>query len=89
MKELMAADFPRDEYLGRFQRTQAALREDGIDALFLTSRQNLRYFAGLRDGAWDAAHFYFLLVLPATGDPVLMVGAGFFLVGRYLVENSD
>ncbi len=88
MKELMAADFPRDEYLDRFQRTQAALCEDGIDALFLTGRHNLRYFAGLRDGAWDAAHFYFLLVLPATGDPVLMVGAGFqHLVKQCWIED--
>ena len=88
MKELMAADFPRREYTGRCARTQKILQQRGIDALFLTHRSNLRYFAGLRDGAWDAAHFYFLLVLPATGDPVLLVSDGFqHLVKQCWVED--
>jgi len=35
--------------VARYARTQAALKERGVDALFLTGRSNLRYFAGLRD----------------------------------------
>ena len=75
--ELWFPDFPYDEYTARHSRTQAALKSHGIDALFLTQRQNLRYFAGLRDGSWDAYHFYFLAILPAEGPPVLLVANGF------------
>ena len=76
-KELWFPDFPYDEYAARYARAQEALKSHGIDALFLTQRQNLRYFAGLRDGSWDAHHFYFLTVLPAEGSPVLLAANGF------------
>jgi len=77
LKEPRFPDFPREEYVARYARTQQVLKRRGLDALFLTQRQNLRYFAGLRDGAWDAHHFYFLTLLPAEGDPVLFVANGF------------
>ena len=83
MKELMFPDFPRDEYVARYARTRQVLEERGMDALFLTGCQNLRYFAGLRDGAWEAPHFYFLVILPAEGEPVLLVSNGF----QHLVEQ--
>ena len=88
MKELMSPDFPHDEYIARYARTQAVLEQHGMDALLLTGRQNLRYFAGLRDGAWDAPHFYFLTLLPASGDPVLMAANGFqHLVKQCWIED--
>lgn len=77
MRELWYPDFPLDEYTARYARTQAALKARGMDALFLTERQNLRYFAGLRDGSWDAGHFYFLSILPAEGSPVILTPLGF------------
>jgi Xaa-Pro aminopeptidase len=77
VKELHYPDFPRAEYLARYARMQQILKQHKLDALFLTNRQNLRYFAGLRDGAWDAPHFYFLTLLPAEGEPVLFVANGF------------
>ena len=88
MDELMAPDFSYEEYAVRYARTQDALKRYGIDALFLTGRQNLRYFAGLRDGAWDASHFYFLTILPVEGEPVLMVSNGFqHLVKQCWIED--
>ncbi len=88
MKELKFLDFPRAEYVQRYARIQQILSEKGIDALFLTNRSNLRYFAGLRDGAWDAHHFYFLTILPAEGLPVLMVAHGFeHLVKQCWIED--
>jgi Xaa-Pro aminopeptidase len=77
MKELHYPDFPREEYVARYARTQKTLKAHGLDALLLTQRQNLRYFAGLRDGAWDAYHFYFVTLLPAEGEPVLFAANGF------------
>jgi len=84
MKRTLFPDFPVDEYTDRYARTQQALKAHGIDALFLTQRQNLRYFAGLRDGAWDADHFYFLTILPSEGTPLLLVPTGF----QNLVQQS-
>ena len=77
MKELHYPDFPRNEYIARYARMQETLKAHGLDALLLTQRQNLRYFAGLRDGAWDAYHFYFVTLLPAEGEPVLFAANGF------------
>ena len=77
MKELQFPDFPRDEYVERLARTQQMLQERQIDALFLTQRANLRYFAGLRDGTWDAYHFYYFVIMPAQGEPVMLVANGF------------
>ena len=88
MKKLAFPDFPRAEYEQRYERIQRILREKGMDALFLTNRSNLRYFTGLRDGAWDAYHFYFLTLLPVEGPPVLMVGHGFeHLVKQCWIED--
>ena len=84
----MAPDFAHEEYVVRYTRIQKTLKRQGIDALFLSGRQNLRYFAGLRDGAWDAPHFYFLILLPAEGEPVLMVSNGFqHLVKQCWIED--
>ena len=77
MKELRFADFPASEYAQRYARIQRSLTALGIDALILTGRSNLRYFAGLRDGAWDANHFYFPAIIPAQGEPVLLAANGF------------
>ena len=77
VKQLWFPDFPIDEYTDRYARAQKVLKSRGIDALFLTQRQNLRYFTGLRDGPWDAYSFYFLTILPAEDAPVLLVPDGF------------
>ncbi|MCL5997016.1 MAG: Xaa-Pro peptidase family protein [Chloroflexi bacterium] len=88
MKELMFPDFPRAEFVARYERTQQAMKRHGLDALYLTQRQNLRYFAGLRDGAWDAYHFYFLTILPSEGAPILLVANGFnHLVKQCWIED--
>ncbi len=88
MKEILFGDFRYEEYTARYARIQRTLAQHGLDALFLTQRQNLRYFAGLRDGAWDAYHFYFLTLLPAEGDPVLFAALGFnHLVKQCWIED--
>jgi Xaa-Pro aminopeptidase len=88
MTELAFPDFPAAEYVSRYTRTQQVLKQHGLDALFLTDRQNLRYFVGLRDGTWDANHFYFLTLIPAEGTPVLFVANGFnHLVQQCWIET--
>ena len=76
-KELWFPDFPYEEFTTRHARTQAALKSHGMDVPFLTQRQNLRHFAGLRHGSWDAYHPYFLIILFAEGHPVLLAANGF------------
>ena len=62
------AEFPRSEYEDRVSRAQTAMQERGIDALLLTGKENLRYFAGgpLTELTIDCYNTFFLL-LPA--DP--------------------
>ena len=88
MKQLEFSDFPPQEYVERYRRLQVVLKRACVDGLLLTGRSNLRYFAGLRDGAWDASHFYFPVVLPAEGEPVLMTSDGFqHLVKQCWIED--
>lgn len=76
MKILKYADFPVEEYLSRFDKARKLMQGENIDALFLTQRENLRYFAGFRDGAWGVKHFYYCCLLPADEDikPMLYLG---------------
>ncbi|MFN0166535.1 MAG: M24 family metallopeptidase [Bryobacteraceae bacterium] len=78
-KEALFPDFPREEYLARWRRAREAIKAAGMDALLLSNQENLRYFAGFHQGAWECKHFYFFLLLPAdeTIPPVLLFANGF------------
>jgi Xaa-Pro aminopeptidase len=56
----------------RIRRTQAAMVDDGVDGLIVTPGPDLRYLSG-----YDATPLERLtaLVVPASGDPVLVVPA--------------
>ena len=77
MKELMAPDFAHEEYVVRYARIQKILKRQGIDALFLSGRQNLRYFAQSARWRLGCTALLFLTLLPVEGEPVLMVSNGF------------
>ena len=63
-------EFSESEYLERVRRVQAEMLARGMDALLLTGKENLRYFAGapLTELTLDNFNTFFL-VLPA--DPAL------------------
>lgn len=73
------AEFPLSEYAARVERARAEMARRGLDALLLTARENLRYFAGgpLTELFIDAYNTFFLL-LPADPaiDAALMMSCG-------------
>jgi Xaa-Pro aminopeptidase len=56
----------------RIRRTQAAMADEGVDGLIVTPGPDLRYLTGY---AATALERLTALVLPAAGDPVLVVPA--------------
>ena len=73
MKKPKYPDFPVEEYIARSDQAKRLMREKNVDALFLTQRENLRYFAGFRDGAWGAKHYFYCCLLPANEDTEQML----------------
>ena len=68
------AAFPREEYQARFEKAQKLMQRDGIDAMILTSKENVVYFSGIETVGWDSKHRPLAVVLPATGtQPAIII----------------
>ncbi len=65
--------FPREEFVQRCARAQKAMSAHGIDALFLTSEPDVRYFSGFLTRFWESPTRPWYLILPARGDPVAVI----------------
>ena len=57
------------EYQARIARAQALMREQGIDALYLDTSTNLRYFTGIELKLTERLHG---AVIPARGEPAYL-----------------
>ncbi|MES1945649.1 Xaa-Pro aminopeptidase [Salinisphaera sp. PC39] len=64
--------FSDAEFRERRDRVRAALSERGLDAILITSPENIYYLVGLDHMGYFA---YQMLVLPAKGEPVLITRA--------------
>lgn len=67
-----AAPIGKDEYAARIVRAQAAMRANGIDALWLNAGTNLFYFTGMR---WHPSERMVGAILPADGALVYLAPA--------------
>ena len=67
------APFPEEEYLARYQRAQALMERDGVDALLVSEKNNYWYFSGLISYQLDHIQRPQILILPKTGKPLLLV----------------
>src|SRR5215467_4839816 len=63
-----------DEYRGRLERAQKLMTEltPAYEALFVAPGSSLYYFTGIR---WGMSERLLALVLPRTGDPIMVVPA--------------
>jgi Xaa-Pro dipeptidase len=61
------------ERLGRIEKAQRLMVEQGIDALYLDASTNLYYFTGLRFWATERLHG---AIIPARGD-IIYISPGF------------
>ena len=67
------APFAEQEYLDRYQRAQALMERDGLDALVVSEKNNYWYFSGLISYQLDHIQRPQICILPKTGKPFLLV----------------
>ena len=65
--------FTTDELEARTSSAQAAMRELGLDALFLTTEPEFRYFTGFLSQFWESPTRPWYLVVPSQGKPIAVV----------------
>jgi Xaa-Pro aminopeptidase len=63
------ADFPKDEYVERWEKVQTNMERANIDALLIGKEENVTYFSGFRR-VLDYQFVY--MILPRTSPPVLI-----------------
>lgn len=68
-----AIDFPVSEFAHRLERAQRAMAADNLDALFITTEAEFRYFSGFRTLFWQSATRPWFLIVPATGKPIAVI----------------
>ena len=86
--------FPREDYLARVARVQAALREAGQDALLAFLPESVTWLTGYFTRAYGTFQF---AIIPASGEPVLVardveayyLDATCVFSGRALWTDSD
>jgi Xaa-Pro aminopeptidase len=67
------AEFPKSEYDARLQKIQKLMRERSLDALFVSSKDNLIYFSGYKSWLLPEPDRPFVVLIHAEKDPVLLL----------------
>jgi Xaa-Pro dipeptidase len=67
------APFTESEYRDRYQRAQAFMDRDGLDALVVSEKNNYWYFSGLISYQLDHIQRPQICILPKSGKPLLLV----------------
>jgi Xaa-Pro aminopeptidase len=66
--------FPTEEFMTRVEKARTEMDKKGIDALLLTSKENVVYFSGIRTIGWGSKHRPMGIVLPrASHKPVISI----------------
>ena len=65
--------FPVGEFEARLSRAQAFLRRDRLDALLVTSPQQVRYFTGFDSQFWESPTRPWYVVVPRDGMPIAVI----------------
>lgn len=77
------ATFPSSEYRARHAAVSARMRERGIDALLVTSKENVVYFSGIQTIEWISKHRPMGLIVPLEPRaPVLVIPETLVAVAR-------
>jgi Xaa-Pro dipeptidase len=76
------AEFSKQEFEERWDRSRAEMDRAGLDALLITGESNYRYLSGHVTQAWLNKARPLFMVLPRVGDPVLVVGGSETSVAR-------
>jgi Xaa-Pro dipeptidase len=67
-------DFPQAEWRQRINRAKQLMSRDGIDAIVLWKRENVRYFFGFQTTHWEFPSIQPAVgIIPLDGEPVIIV----------------
>ncbi len=78
------ADFPQAEFEARTEKAQRAMAAAGMDALFLTTEAEIRYFTGFRTLFWQSPTRPWFLIVPRAGKPIAIIPE----IGRALMRAT-
>ncbi len=73
MRDATYLDFPLAEYEGRHSRLRDAMQGADIDAVLLTTRDNVEFLSGFSTPSWRLGEKRFWLLVPADTPDVLFV----------------
>ncbi len=76
--------FLASEYRARLKRAQMLMADSDLDALFLTTEAEIRYFTGFLTRFWESPTRVWMLIVPAVGDPIAMIPQ----IGVHLMAQS-
>ena len=80
MREPEMLDFPLEEYKARLDGLTRRMKQQGMDPVFLTAAENLRYFTGLQSVVWSS---------PVSTPGVLLITAdGFWQMVGYFFPSA-
>ncbi|MEN8211127.1 MAG: Xaa-Pro peptidase family protein [Thermodesulfobacteriota bacterium] len=65
--------FEKSEFEKRTLKTQKMMAEQKLDAVFLTTEPNVRYFSGFFTQFWESPTRPWFLIIPATGKPIAVI----------------
>lgn len=84
----MERGFPPTEFQDRVVRAQKMMEAVQLDALFLTTEPDVRYFTGFLTRFWESPSRPWFLVLPASGMPIAVIPSiGAELMGQTWIED--
>lgn len=80
--------FSTQEYIDRLARAQQLLAQSGLDAMLLTTEQEVRYFTGYLTRFWESPTRPWFLIVPVTGKPVAVIPSiGAALMAQTWIED--
>ncbi len=65
--------FELPEFETRTQKAQEMMHAHQLDAIFLTTEPNVRYFSGFFTQFWESPTRPWFLIVPATGKPIAVI----------------
>jgi Xaa-Pro dipeptidase len=65
--------FDTAEFELRVSRAQAIMRRHGLDAIFVTTPPNIRYFTGFDSQFWESPTRPWFVVVPLDGKPIAVI----------------
>jgi len=70
---ILESGFTVEEFETRTSRMQKIMREKKLDAVFLTTEANVRYFTGFYTQFWESPTRPWFLVIPLEGKPIAVI----------------